>query len=322
MTAARKPRPLNLSSYSELSTLSHCERRWYYQYVEKIRGEQSPAQLLGTLLGLCCNQFWLGRDWRDVLRDEAAETPELAGAVDLDYILEYAEAGDPVATAYWLMRRYEREYADMLPTVKVLGQEIDCRAKIPGTQQTHQAIIDELWKIGRRTYMVERKSFGRNDKADFVDYDPQLTNNLWVARESLGMKIDGIIWDGIYTHRWVATKPTQAQVLEAGLASGESGTALRALNKTEQREWARAEVARHPGVDRPDGDSFQMLWLDRTDKHIAAAQKEIGGVLRRRAQLRKGVQPIRNLGPFCKNCPAQSNCFEDLAFPQTIEVGA
>ncbi len=184
----------------------------------------------------------------------------------------------------------------------------------------HQAIIDNIFKIGKRRFMVERKTYGKTEKLDLVDVDPQLTNNLWVAREHTGLKIDGIIFDGIYTYHWKTEKPTQAQVLEEGLASGESGTALRALNKTEQRDWAREAVARHPGIDRPDSESFEMLFLDRTAKHIAAAQLEIGGQLRRRAQLRRGVRPNRNIGPFCKNCAAKGECFSDLAFPQDTQL--
>jgi hypothetical protein len=319
--ATRKPRPLNLSSHTELSTLSQCERRWRYQYVDKIRGEKSEAMIRGIVLGQCCNEFWKGIDWRPMLRTlvllaEAEANGFVPELEDVDLIqLEMVEA-QPYADVYWLMKRYERQYEGMLGKVKVLGQEIDCRAKIPGTTQVHQAVLDELWQIGKRKYMVERKSFGRNDKAELVDYDPQLTNNFWVAQEHLGIKLDGIIWDGIYTHRWVPERPTQKAVLEDAPAD------VLAMKATEQRDWARLKVAAHPGIERPDSDSFQMLWLDRTPKHIEAAQREIRGQLRRRAQLRKGNDPIRNIGPFCKNCPAKVQCFEDLAFPQAFDVVA
>lgn len=326
MTAARKPRPLNLSSHTELSTLSHCERRWWYKYVQKIKDARSPAMILGITLGQCCNEFWLGNDWRRMLRtiilcaeaEASGFVPELA---DVDLIDLERVTAEPFADAYWLMQRYDRQYASMYPKVKVLGQEIDCRAKIPGTTQVHQAIIDELWQIGKRKYMVERKSFGRNDKSDLVDYDPQLTNNFWVAQEHLGIKLDGIIWDGIYTHHWTPTKPTQGQLIEEVLQKPGCGEwEKRYPTKAAQRDWAREQVELHPGLDRLDSESFQMLWLDRTPKHIEAAQKEIAGQLRRRAQLRKGVQPMRNIGPFCKNCPAKVQCFEDLAFPQAFDV--
>lgn len=321
MTAARKPRPLNLSSHTELSTLSQCERQWWYKYVKKIKSEQSPAMVKGIVLGIACNAFWRSESWPFAVAQWVCEEGADPNLIEINEITE-----DPFADVVWLMHRYERQYADMRSKVKVLGQEIDCRAKIPGTTQVHQAILDELWQIGRRKYMVERKSYGRNDKSDLVDYDPQLTNNFWVAQEFLGIKLDGIIWDGIYTHHWTPTKPTQGQLIAERIAEEEAGnggpgtSAFAGATKVWQREWAREAIEAHPGIDRPDGDSFQQIRLDRTPKHIEAAQQEIRGQLRRRAQLRKGVQPMRNITQWCKGCPANKECFEDLAFPQAFDV--
>lgn len=320
MTAARKPRPLNLSSHTELSTLTQCERRWRYQYIDKIRGDKSLPMILGSTMGVTCDAFWRHEDWRMALAVIICEAEAEAGgyepsppdAIDLDQV-----TAEPYATAYWLGQRYERFYADMLDEVEVEYTELDCRAKIPGTTQVHQAIIDNIFKIGRRRYMVERKTYGKTEKLDLVDVDPQLTNNLWVAREHTGLKIDGIIFDGIYTYRWKAEKPTQQQLIDEALAAEGFPVGVSTMKPNERREWARAAVLAHPGVDRPDSESFEMLFLDRTPKHVAAAQKEIAGQLRRRAQLRRGVQPMRNIGPFCKNCPAKSDCFSDLAFPQS-----
>jgi hypothetical protein len=322
-------RAKNLSSHTELSELTSCERRWWYKYVKGIRGEASDPMILGSTMGVLCDAFWRHEDWRQELAGIVAEAgggiPDL---IDLDQVTE-----EPYATAYWLMQRYERHYANMLDSVEVVYTELDCRAKIPGTNQVHQAIIDNIFamktgmKIGKKKlhFMVERKTYGRMEKLDFVDVDPQLTNNLWVAQEVLGIKIDGIIFDGIYTYRWKAEKPTQKTLIEEAICAADTTQpdAFDTWAKKRQLEWARAEVERHPGVERPDSESFEMLFLDRTPAHIEAAQEELKGQLRRRAQLRRGVRPNRNIGPFCKNCPAKSECFSDLAFPQNdIEVVA
>ena len=322
----RVTRAKNLSSHTELSELTSCERRWWYKYVKGIRGEASDPMILGSTMGVLCDAFWRHKDWRPLLCAYIGDEGVDFDYIDLDLVTE-----EPYATAYWLMQRYERHYANMLDEVEVVYTELDCRAKIPGTNQVHQAIIDNIFamKIGKkkRHFMVERKTYGRMEKLDFVDVDPQLTNNLWVAQEVLDIKLDGIIFDGIYTHRWKAEKPTQAQCIVDGIENQvyltDARCELAEATKKEQTEWARAAVERHPGVERPDSESFEMLFLDRTPKHIEAAQEEIKGQLRRRAQLRRGVRPNRNIGPFCKNCPAKSECFSDLAFPQNdIEVVA
>lgn len=304
-TKTRPKRPLNLSSHTELSTLSQCEMRWHMKYVEKMEFPASPQMELGSLVGRLTNVFWRGENWRQALAEEVCED-----GADVDSIVVETLEEQPYADAVWLMERYERHYAHMLKDVRVIADEYDARASIPGTRQKHQAIVDNLWEIKGKLWMVERKTYGRTDSLDMVDVNPQLTNNLWVARTALGVDIEGIIFDGIYTYRWKAQKPTQKDMIEEAAAAGTKMT----------RDEARAAVEAHPGVDRPDGDSFTMLYLDRTAKHIDAAQDEIRAQLKRRDALRRGALPMRNLTTWCNNCPARATCFERLAFPQDIEI--
>lgn len=292
---------------------------WHLHYVEGIRGEQSDAMLLGSICHSLANAFWRPSDgspgdWRSELAAMVCEEDADPNLIDVATI-----EAEPYATAHWLMERYERHYAPMLGTVRVLSEEYDARAAIPGTRNKHQAIIDNVWEIAGKLWMVERKTFGRQGKSSQVDVDPQLTNNLWVARDALGLDIQGIIWDGIYTYRWKAEKPTQAALIAEALA-GPNGGVFGDSTKKFQTEWAREKLLTHPGLDRPDSESFEMIYLDRTDKHIAAAQAELRAALSRRNALRRGAVPVRNLGPFCGNCEAQTECFERLAFPQSVDI--
>lgn len=331
---ARKPRPKNLSSHTELSTLSQCEMRWAFKYVEKLEFPASIQMELGSLVGRLTNWFWRQGDWRAALAAEIAEEGADVALIDLASLEE-----QPYADAFWLMERYERHYEHMLKDVRVIADEYDARANIPGTRQNHQAIIDNLWEIKNKLWMVERKTYGRTDSLDMVDVNPQLTNNLWVARTALGADIEGIIYDGIYTYRWKAQKPTQKDIIEQRLELERTDAAVSiagvpittehglhitksvtAMNGKQRTAWAREAVEKHPGVDRPDSESFTMLYLDRTEKHITAAQIEIRAQLKRRDALRRGADPMRNLTTWCNNCPAKSTCFERLAFPQDIEI--
>lgn len=317
---ARKPRPKNLSSHTELSTLSQCEMRWAFKYVEKLEFPASIQMELGSLVGRLTNVFWRHEDWRQALAVELCEEDADVNSIVLAEVEE-----QPYADAFWLMERYERHYEHMLKDVRVIADEFDARANIPGTRQNHQAIIDNLWEIKNKLWMVERKTYGRTDSLDMVDVNPQLTNNLWVARTALGADIEGIIYDGIYTYRWKAQKPTQKDLIEQRvmheLEHPVAGTTpFGEIPKKLQTEWAREAVEKHPGVDRPDSESFTMLYLDRTEKHITAAQIEIRAQLKRRDALRRGADPMRNLTTWCNNCPAKSTCFERLAFPQDIEI--
>lgn len=314
-------RPLNLTSHTELSTLAACEMKWHLRYREGIKGEPSDALILGRLIDVAAAHFWRndGVSWKFTLAAEVVEQGLTEEIPDLDFI-DDAEDLEIAARAYWLMKRYERHYADDLADVRVVGQQLDLRARIPGTKQSHQAIIDEIWEVDNELWMVERKTYSRNDSPEFADVSPQLTNNLWVARAN-GFDCKGIVYDGIYTYRWKPEKPTQKQLVEERSVAEPPQSSWHKLPAGEKREWARQTVEHHPGIDRPDEESFTRLWLPRTDKHIAAAQEDIRAGLSRRAALRRGAKPMRNLGPLCKrNCEQKAECFERLAFPQEFEI--
>lgn len=75
--------------------------------------------------------------------------------------------------------------------------------------------------------------------------------------------------------------------------------------------------------EHPPADSFEWVWLDRTQAHVDAALKQaVSGVQRRAALRRPGAVPIRSLGKHCGWCSFRDECWGDLAFPQpeiTIE---
>lgn len=307
-TSKRGKRPANMTSHSELSTLSQCEMRWHLRYREHVKGDQSDALRLGSLFHLGAAAHWRGDSWRDVLAAEIVEEGADASLIDLNAI----EEDEVVSTVVWLLKRYVRHYEHL--DVKVVAQELDLRAKIPGTAQVHQAIIDEVWEVNGRLWVVERKTYGRQDRTTLADVDPQLTNNLWVARAN-GYDAHGIVFDGAYTYRWKPEKPTQAQLMEE-LRSGYHGGNWSTASSTVLRAEAKRVQETHPGIERPDSESFDMLWLDRNDEHIAAAHGEIRGAIQRRNSLRRGAAPLRNIGPFCKSCDGRTQCWSRLAFPQ------
>lgn len=306
-----------MTSHTELSTLAQCEMKWHLRYREGIVGEPSDSLLLGRMIDAAAAAFWAREDWRAVLAAQIVEQGYTDTTPKLDYLDDVPELEVP-ARAYWLMQRYERHYSDFREQVTVLGTQVDLTAPIPETSQVHQAILDQVWMVeGTDIWVVERKTYGRNDRSALVEVDPQLTNNLWVARAN-GIEAIGIIWDGIYTYRWKPERPTQKQLIEDFLASGQGV----GWSKRELTEWAREQAEIVPGVERPDRDSFEMLFLDRHEAHVAAAHQEIRALVSRRAALRRGAQPTRNIGPLCKACAQRETCFERLAFPQSIELAS
>lgn len=263
------------TSHTELSTLAQCERRWHYRYRARLTEPASPELQLGTMMDRAAAAFWRGDSWSDALNEEAHELGLIETAPDHEYLDEVPEL-EPLARAVWLMRRYEKHYADTRSTVTVLGEQVELSAVVPGTSQRHRAVLDAIWQLGDDLWVVERKTYGRQDRINLVHVDPQLTGNLWLARAN-GVAARGVIWDGIYTYRW-------------------------------KRDA------------RPPRESFQMLFLDRHDDHVAAAQRELRAAISRRAAIKRGAVPMRNIGPLCNRCGYREKCFEGLAFPQDIEL--
>lgn len=309
-------KPDNYTSHTELSRLAHCEMSWKLRYEDGIKGEPSDAMRLGTHVHLGAAAITRGEPWQPVLA--AAITEE--GADPSLVRLEALEPDSPASTAAWLLGRYERvygassEFGVWAPTV--VDTELELTATIPDTWgDVHLAYIDEVWedRLGL-LWVVERKTYGRGDRLAWVEVDPQLTLNLWIARAN-GIPAVGIVFDGIYTYRWSPEKPTQKALIEEAEAAGQSWPTKKAAT-----EWAREQVAKHPGIERPDADSFTRLWLDRTDAHIEAALDEVRASVARRTVLRAGAPPVRNLGPHCLRCDQRTSCWESLAFPQDIEV--
>lgn len=309
---AKKKRPASMVSHTELSALAQCEMRWHLRYREGIKGDDSAALVLGRLLDRSAAAFWRDGDWASEMRlavaEEGGGDPD---KVDLDR-LDSIEGMEVPAKAVWLMTRYGMQYGDEQASgaVASIGQQVDLKAKIGAN--TYQAIIDEIWDVDGELWMVERKSYSRRDRVAMVDVDPQLTNNLWVARVN-GYDCVGIVFDGIYTYRWKREKPTQAQMMEE-IQPDHPG-----LTQKDLRAKAKEVIERHPGIDRPVHESFDRLWLDRTDDHIGAAQAEVKAVVSRRTSLRRGAKPTRNIGPLCNSCGQKPVCWERLGFPQEIE---
>lgn len=302
------PKPNDWTSHTELSRLAHCEMSWKLRYIDGIKSEPSDAMRLGTLVHHGVAALNRGSDWRKTLAADIAEE----GADPALVVLEALDADTPASTAVWLLERYSRYYEDDRAGFCVTETELELTATLPDGQ-THLAYVDEVWEDNNGdAWIVERKTFGRGDRIAWVEVDPQLTLNLWVARAN-NIPAVGIVFDGIYTYRWKPEKPTLAQIEEKLIRCGFQGT------KKELREQARGVQAdESTWTDRPDADSFTRLWLDRTDEQIEAALADVVGTLERRETIRAGGRPVRNIGPHCMRCDQRTKCWEMLAFPQDI----
>lgn len=302
------------TSYSELSTLAKCEQQWHYKYRLRLDDPGNDKMALGTLFHAVVAHWRL-----------TGAVPQLdSGWTSWLFSVEVIEK------AQWLAERYARTYDSQRP--RIVASEMRLEAAIPGSNVRLVGRLDELWEFEQQVWAVERKTYGDRGFIDLLDVNPQLTLYDWLLREN-GYDIYGVVFDGAYTYQWKPDKPTQQQLIDERLAEQGAAGADNFINATkkDQREWAREAVARHPGVDRADHESFDQVWTDRN-----ALQREMGlkwarAIINRRSRLvaptnpvaelgaavvQDDNDPIRNIGPACKGCPYKTQCFEEMAFPQ------
>lgn len=298
------PRPLNLnrSSFSELSTLADCEKKWSYRYLLRDKGEASAAMQKGSFLHEVIGQWW--------------DDPNLTMASILDNLDVTGYPEDVVADGTWLALRYEEHYGEdrAAGKLKVIGTELYVEVPIPGTAVMAVAYLDQLVLDEQgRMWLVERKSMGNWARLDTLAVDPQLTLYIWMLR-TIGVPVVGVIFDAINTYRYVPSKPSQKDLIPAITEAHPEWT------KKAVQEQAKADVEAHPGVERPAADSFEVQWIDRTEDHMAEALEEMRSALQRRAVLASGGRPMRNIGRACGWCFHKEDCWDALAFPDAIEI--
>ncbi|HXJ69896.1 MAG TPA: PD-(D/E)XK nuclease family protein [Verrucomicrobiae bacterium] len=314
------------TSYTELSTLAECEQKWHYKYAgEYVRTPPTENMLKGTLCHVGATALWKGESWAQAIHAYVADPKNLVEAATFDAVITDVD---------WLMARYVRHYGPMSQNVEVIAVEQKLSAKIPGSNFSVYGYVDEMWNVNGKLWLVERKTMKDWSRLDLVPVSPQETLYYWLAQAN-GLEPYGLVFDAIRTYRWALEKPTQKELIEAELDSStkddrdpawvaEQKWIVKAEKPTvasARTAWARSAVEHHPGVEkRADSESFEQLWLDRTDAQVYEAHRWARSIMRRRQAIKRGSIPIRNIGPFCKTCWFKDECFDGLAFSTRPEI--
>lgn len=205
-----------------------------------------------------------------------------------------------LADTLWLFDRYRRHYgrARNSGSLRVIDTEHKLLAPIPGTDVSLVTYVDQIVKTSSGLWVVERKTMRDWKRLNSIEVDPQVTIELFQVRNA-GWPIKGVIYDAIRTYRWKPEKPTQKWLME---------------NEGLTREQAKQQIELHPGIERPDDESFQLLYPDRHPEQITEAVADMQTAVRRRALLAAGERPVRNIGSACDNCPFREKCWNELSF--------
>lgn len=320
-------------SYSELDTLTTCEERWNRRFPEGDDAGSAIQLQRGTALHEISGTFWE--------TGEVRTAAEVARTEELDIVLADDEELDRIN---WLGQRYAAFYSSWREDVKVVGTELEVEFDFPYFPIRFHCTIDQVWELHGDIVVREAKSMADWRRLELVEVTPQEGLYFYAAQQA-GLEPSRIFFDAIKTYRWKPTKPTQKAMIEAeearsAQAAQDLGDAGFAWNtdrwiaacpaddvKTEskrKRAWARDQVERHPGVDRPVDDSFEYRWLHRTPAQVDGALRWARGAIARRNDLLfpgdEWTTPLRNIGNECHGCAFADDCWEALSFPALADI--
>ncbi len=290
------------TSYTEMSKLAECERKWWYSYVVGVRGEQTVQQRRGSDLHEVIAEWWDRQD---------RSMPDLMA--EHTWISEDGEARE---TVVWLLNRYEEHHGQSRAdgVLRMIGHELYFQGLVPGTNTILRAYVDGLGLDAEGgLWLIERKSMKDWRRLALLDVDRQTALYDWIVKLT-GLPLQGVIYDAIRTYRWKPEVPTLA-VLTAEVLADNPGVTL---TKKAAAQVAGFLQANHPGVDRPAGESFYNDWLTRTPAQHAAALADVQAGLQRRGALAAGAPPMRNLGQACDWCDHKVDCWDSLTFGRAV----
>lgn len=311
---------LPLINYSEFAALTRCERQHRMLYIDGIAEEHDPSAASGlnkgTLLHLGCGRWQEGlgatlpTEWTDDIN-----TGGKPGEVRTVRLEDFDQ--ETVDDALWLLKRYEEHYGSGLPSDWKLLSAEEWLTRRFGTGRSQWLLVgrsDGAVEIDGEVWLLERKSYKSKGRLDYVGVDPQLGCYSLLFEAKYGKRPVGIIYDGIYTYRWTPKKPTQQELIDASdLTFG---------TKKAAQDWARVQVANHPGFDRPAYESFERREIELGDAHLDAAKEYLAAaVRRRRALIKRPSDALPNVGSHCSWCPVQEECWDQLGggFGEEIE---
>lgn len=279
-------------SYSEIDTLTTCERQWDYTYRQGFE-QDGKGLRIGTAWHLFTDDWWMGR---------YANGP----AVVQPYGLEDPEEAALLA---WLIGRYVEHYG---PTpaetgLSLYASELEGRVPSPVTGVDLTFHVD---KVAEDTqgglWVVETKSYGSRRRLALLDVTLQETLYTDGVQQMTDRDVLGVLFDGVYTYRWKPKRRTLAEI-EAEIAPFRTGLSNKAL-RLEAKHIQETEA----GVERPPADSFDRIWLSREEPQIEEARLITREAILRRGNLQGDRTPLPNIGAHCTFCPARRECWSTL----------
>lgn len=208
-------------------------------------------------------------------RPEQSQSAAMARGTELHRLVQHwGRTGEVLPseddTAAWLIGRYADHYAADFLHVDVGAVEQPFAVRLPGWDGHLFGFMDGIVMVSG---LVPKEG-------------------LW-------------IWEVKSMKDWsrLSQLPIDRQVSLYIWAARQSGLPVRGVmyDAIRTQRWVR-------GPERPTAESFERIWIERTDEQLADAVSELRSALTLRAGLTER-QPVRNIGTNCSWCFHLSSCY-------------
>lgn len=264
-----------IASYSQISRYLGCEQRYAYRYRDGFKSAPSYAMTLGTVTHHLLDLWWTKQGIPDL--DTIVQY-----TIDLETTVETVEMCNDIAEhALWLIRRYDKMYAENLETCEVVAVEKEIVFELPQIGEYRFGLLAKIDKLIMSQHygglvFLDHKTTGSFPKEDTLDIDPQFSI-YHLALRSMGTPVVISLMDILYTYRRTKSKKTL--------------------------EWD----------EYPVEESFRRVPADRTDYALNVVASDCYEAMSRMITVRNGIQrPLRNVGTECGWCDFRAPCFEAL----------
>jgi hypothetical protein len=303
-------------NYSEFNTLTDCEQRWVYAFLDKEEEQGARKGLrLGTLIHLWHGRWLMGQgatlppSWTDDINTGGKPGEERTLCLtDFDPEL--------VARAQWLAQRFEAHYGSRPPSSWNVISAEDWMSR-EFEWGTLVGRTDGFVEIDGRLWLIEVKSYGsRPGPLAYAVVSPQLGCYSLLAETHFGQRPWGILYQGIYTYQWVPNKPTQKSVIEAWQAAGRT-------EPLKDLKLAAKVFVENPAnwTERDPSESFEQLEVDFGDAQLRTAERYLNAAVNRRDVLTAlPAEALPSVGQHCKGCGFKDRCWSELGGVEPFEI--
>lgn len=290
-------------SQSKVKTWRKCRQAYHQKYVEGLRRKKPSRPLkFGTLAHAVLESQAKKKDWEETL-DAIAQREAKALADGRE------EYGNIIEDLRVIMREYfdynARDKLTYVPVKKVLAEHLFEVPLVDGI--VFKGKIDGFAKTGNGlSWLVEHKSFSRMPSEDHRWRNLQSASYLWVAEKHMGVRLDGTLWDYIYSK-----PPTVPALLKSGDTSISQIDTLPSVVKATLRERGQLKDPKYASLIKNATES-RKKWFQRIHtrkrKEVTTAVMDDFIETAKEMQALHGKSQSRTIDRHCDWCEYEPLC--------------